>query len=290
MVKVDVLMPHYNDLVGLKMSLDSIAKQDWEGKFRVVICDDGSTNENYLEVEKELDLFDGETVLIRNEKNLGRPKTRNVLLENIESEYVAWLDAGDEWYPEKTRIQFDAIYRSMVRYSNSHIWVTCSYDWKWVGGRAKTIAQNISGDQVQSLMMGKELRAYLWTLLAPAEAFKWLGKFDDELLRLQDLDYFLRFTSQGGQIVTVGTSEPLCVYHKSDIGRNGIEVKNCFFHIYEKHKYLYAQYSPKFRKNRKYDIYMHSARFLESNGNRLEKIKMHAKAFFTHPLRYIIRF
>ncbi len=290
MVKVDVLMPHYNDLSGLKMSLDSIARQDWKGEFRVVVCDDGSTNENYLEAVKMLEDYDGETVLIKNEKNLGRPKTRNVLLKNIESEYVAWLDAGDEWYPEKTRLQFDAIYRSMVRYNNTNIWVTCSYDWKWIGGRARTIAQNVSGDQVQSLMMGKDLRAYLWTLLAPAEAFKWLGDFDENLFRLQDLDYFLRFASQGGHIVTVGSTEPLCVYHKSDIGRNGVEVKNCFFHIYNKHKHLYAQYSPKFRKNRRYDIYMHSARFLDSNGSSLEKVKMHIKAFFTHPLRYIIRF
>ena len=290
MVKVDVLMPHYNDLPGLRMSLDSIACQDWKGDFRVVVCDDGSTEENYLKAVKVLDDYHGETVLIKNEQNLGRPKTRNVLLNNIKSEYVAWLDAGDEWYPEKTRLQFDAIYRSMVRYDNKHIWVTCSYDWKWIGGRARLLKQNINGDQVKSLMMGKDLRAYLWTLLAPADAFKWLGEFDEKLPRLQDLDYFLRFASQGGQIITAGTTEPLCVYHKSDIGRNGVEVKNCFFYIYNKHKYLYYKHSTKFRKNRRYDIYMHAARFLNSNGSRLERVKMHTKAFLTHPLRFIFRF
>ncbi len=290
MVTVDVLIPHYNDPEGLEMSLRSIAEQDWKGNFRVVVCDDGSKAESLKKVEQVLDTYDGEVVLIKSPVNLGRPKTRNILLDNIASEYVAWLDAGDEWYPTKIRLQFEAIYRSMVRYENKNVWVTCSYDWKWVGGRARTIQQNTKGDQVQSLMMGKDLRAYLWTLLAKAEAFKWLGKFDEELPRLQDLDYFLRFASQGGQIVTVGSPEPLCVYHKSDMGRNGVEVKNCFFYIYNKHKYLYSQYSTKFRKNRRYDIYMHAARFLDSNGDTFKKISMNVKAFLTHPTRYLFRF
>jgi len=290
MVKVDVLIPHYNDVLGLKISLDSIEQQDWKGDFRVVVCDDGSINKNYLEVVKLLDKYQGETVLLKNEKNFGRPKTRNILLKEIESDYVAWLDAGDEWYPEKTRLQFNAIYRSMTKYENSNIWVTCSYDWKWIDEDARAIKQNINGDQVKSLIMGKDLRAYLWTLLGSADAFKWLGDFDEELPRLQDLDYFLRFTSQGGHIVNAGTSDPLCVYHKSDIGRNGIEIKNCFFYIYNKHKHLYFKHSPKFRKNRRYDIYMHASRFLKNNGNVFEKYKMHIRAFFTHPLRYIFRF
>ena len=50
-------------------------------------------------------------------------------------------------------------------------------------------------------MLGRRLRAYLWTLLGTARAFKAAGRFDERLPRLQDLDYFLRFIAAGGTLV-----------------------------------------------------------------------------------------
>ena len=73
------------------------------------------------------------------------------------------------------------------------VWVTCHYDWQWSGRRARLKKQEVAGDQLRELMLGERLRAYLWTLLGSAEAFKAVGRFDERLPRLQDLDYFIRF-------------------------------------------------------------------------------------------------
>src|SRR3546814_4055594 len=71
----------------------------------------------------------------------GRPYTRNVLLDSIDSRYVAWLDAGDEWYPKKLSSQFDMLNLIESAHVERPIWITCNYDWAWVGRKKKKIAQ-----------------------------------------------------------------------------------------------------------------------------------------------------
>src|SRR3546814_20664979 len=78
------------------------------------------------------------------------------------------------------------------------IWITCNYDWAWVGRKKKKLAQKTEQDQTKALLMGSSLRAYLWTLLGTAETFKNVGWFDERFPRMQDLDYFLRFLNHGG--------------------------------------------------------------------------------------------
>ncbi len=288
MTTVDILIPHYNDIVGLKLSIESINTQTWKGKFRIVVCDDGSEKENLAEVQK-LALTDNRIVLKVNEENKGRPYTRNVLLDLIESKYVTWLDAGDEWYADKISQQFKAYYRSQFKYEEDHIWVTCNYDWQWIGKKRSIRYQNIKGDQVKSLMIGAELRSYLWTLFGTADAFRSVGKFDESLPRLQDLDYFIRFSAKGGRIINSFEDKPLCVYHKSDIGRDAKEIRSCYYHIYHKHAHLYNKYSTTFRKNRKFEIERHTARFAASNNDLLLKYQYVLKSFLIDPIGFVFR-
>jgi len=288
MVKVDVLIPHYNDSEGLQLSLQSINEQTWKGDFRIVICDDGSEPE-CLEEVKTIAQQDTRIELLENEVNLGRPKTRNRLMDVIESEYVAWLDAGDEWYPEKIQEQFYAIYRAQYRYEEKNVWVTCNYDWQWVGKRKRKRIQNTDGEQLKKIMVGSDLRSYLWTILGTAESFKSVGPFDENLPRLQDLDYFMRFVAKGGVLVSPLTSRSLCVYHKSDIGRNAREIRHCYYYIYNKQLHLYSRYSKKFRKNRRYNIELHAARFAESNKDSFLKVNYVVKAVFVNPIGFLYR-
>lgn len=282
---LDVLIPHYEDASGLALSLDSVYAQNNSDNFRVVICDDGSSVST-REALEEIAQQHSNIVLINNEKNQGRARTRNTLLDSIESPYTAWLDAGDEWYPEKIKLQFDAIYRSMFRQRENVVWATCNYDWQWNLGRKRKRKQNINGDQMKSLMVGQSLRSYLWTVLAESENFKNVGYFDEKLPRLQDLDYFMRFVSRGGRLISPDTDKPLCVYHKSDVGRNAEEIKSCYYHIYNKHAHAYGKFRPVFRRNRRYDIELHAARFAQNNNNRTAMCKSIARAAAINPTRF----
>lgn len=269
---LDVLLPHYRDPAGLKLSLDSIAAQTWGGTMRVVVVDDGSPEADRSAAEHHAHTFEQETgaevTFLVNPQNLGRPRTRNRLLDAIEADYVAWLDAGDTWYPEKLERQF--VHLNALRMQGAdidRIWVSCTYDWKWDGNtHRRSLQQETTGDQVQLLLEGAQLRAYLWTLLGTRQAFQIAGRFDERLPRLQDLDYFLRFVRAGGTLATPHYTGALCCYFKSDVGRDAREINACNHLILEKHAAVIRLYPPALQSKLAYKAHTLAARFARNNG------------------------
>ncbi len=268
MATLDVLIPHYNDVAGLLLSLKSIAAQTWTGDIRVVVADDGSSGEVRAKLKEAVAVYPFQIVIIENKENKGRPYTRNVLLESIESPYASWLDAGDEWYPLKLEKQFEKIVDLEAANGPAPFWVTCNYDWVWTARRPKPRTQKVEGDQIKSLLMGANLRAYLWTLLAPASAFTDIGWFDERLPRMQDLDFFIRFQLHGGRVHNAMATEPLCAYHKSDEGRNAVEIRRCNQIIFDKHRPLFNRYGTNFTEMRLFRMEMLSWRFAQNNKDR----------------------
>ncbi len=268
MPTLDILIPHYNDVAGLDLTLRSIAAQTWDGDLRVVIADDGSKAGAAAEARALAEGFAHPVVFLANARNRGRPYTRNVLLDAIDSPYVAWLDAGDEWYPEKLAAQFEALLGLEAAAPGEALWMSCHYHWKWLDQQAYRVKRQLTEqDQVKALLVGTDLRAYLWTLLGRAETFRNVGWFDERLPRLQDLDYFMRFVLKRGRIVEPGRPEALCVYHKSDLGRSAAQIRQCNAYIFDKYRVLYNRYGSKFRRTRLFNMEMHSARFAANNDD-----------------------
>ena len=105
---VSVLMPVYNGFPGIKLSLNSLLLQtytDWE----CIIVNDGSTDRTKSFLE---DIKDTRFKVVHLNENKGRGYARQVALEHVSGEYIAYLDA-DDWYdPNKLAIQ--------VTYLNEH--------------------------------------------------------------------------------------------------------------------------------------------------------------------------
>ncbi len=268
--KVDVLIPYYNDPEGFSLTFSSILGQNWSGNIRLVIADDGSSDENYRIVRQIVEGSKFEVELVRNNVNRGRPYTRNVLLDLIDSEFVAWIDSGDEWYSKKLTEQHQSYLRWTKNISDKNVWITCNYDWQWIGKKKRKRFQSTGADQIRELLSGNHLRAYLWTIFASAETFRNVGYFDENLPRLQDLDYFIRFIYKQGCIRLADTDDALCVYHKSDIGRNASEIRNCNEYIFEKHKFTFDRYGSKFVNQRRFDMELLSARYAKNNKEMLK--------------------
>lgn len=136
-------------------------------------------------------------------------------------------------------------------------------------------------------MLGRRLRAYLWTLLGTARAFRGAGRFDARLPRLQDLDYFIRFIQGGGTLVVPPGAETLCRYHKSDIGRDAREIRRCNRLIFEKYRPGLQAYGPAFLKTIRYNADSLSARYAKNNGERLSRGLYLGRAIAAHPKRAI---
>lgn len=267
METVDILIPFFNDSDGFRKTLASIKVQTCLPQLRIVVVDDGSQAEHARELAKLLDHSDVPYRILTNAQNRGRPYTRNVLLDNMESDYVAWLDSGDEWFPDKTWRQLSALKKAGVTKDSTDFWATCSYEWREAGKSPTQIRQQTEDDIIKALLDGKRLRAYLWSILSPTPAMARVGYFDTSLPRLQDLDFFLRFASSGGQLVQPEDFTALCAYNKDHIGRSAREIDAAYSHIFSKHDALLMRYGRKFRMKCQRKSKANCARFADENGD-----------------------
>lgn len=108
---IDVLVPVYNGEKYIAKCLDSLLAQTYKN-LRIVVANDGSTDKT----EEILNLYTktNKNIVVlkkQNEKNIS--KTRNFLLEQIESKYFTFFDSDD--YAEPTYIE--ELYNLLINYN-----------------------------------------------------------------------------------------------------------------------------------------------------------------------------
>lgn len=92
---ISVVIPLYNKESQIAKTLRTVLCQTFQD-FEIVIVNDGSTDNSVSEVEK---ISDSRIRLI-NQANAGVSAARNKGIEEARGEYVALLDADDEWFPD----------------------------------------------------------------------------------------------------------------------------------------------------------------------------------------------
>src|SRR5690606_545531 len=107
-LSVTVGLPVYNDAARVPASVASVMNQTWQGEIRLLSVADGSTDSTPEVLEELANRYSNVTV-IRHPANRGRAAARNTILRHADSEYLAWIDSDDEWYPEKLEKQFEAL-------------------------------------------------------------------------------------------------------------------------------------------------------------------------------------
>ncbi len=99
--QVTVFIPVYNREQYIGEAIESILAQTFSD-FEILLVDDGSTDSS---VDKIRSFSDPRIRLVRNEENLGIPKTRNKGIEHARGQYMAMLDSDDRSYPERLEKQ-----------------------------------------------------------------------------------------------------------------------------------------------------------------------------------------
>lgn len=97
MVKVSIVMPVYNGAEFLQKSIESVSKQTLND-LELICVDDGSTDNSIdvlNELKKEYDF-----IKIVQQKNQGAGPARNNGIRNANGEYIAFLDADDEFFDD----------------------------------------------------------------------------------------------------------------------------------------------------------------------------------------------
>ena len=98
---VSVIIPVYNAGDTIGAALESVACQQ-AGEFEIIIVNDGSTDNSIDEIYAFKKAHPELRVTIIDKQHEGVSATRNVGLRIASGNYIAFLDADDVWYPEKT--------------------------------------------------------------------------------------------------------------------------------------------------------------------------------------------
>ena len=126
-MKFSVVIPLYNKMHYIEKTLRSVLAQTCQD-FEVVVVDDGSTDAS----AQVAAAVTSDKIRIISQPNQGVAVARNTGIENARGEFIAFLDADDEWYPDYLET-IDGLTRE---FPGSGFYVT-AYDVDLGGGKRK---------------------------------------------------------------------------------------------------------------------------------------------------------
>lgn len=115
---ISVIIPLYNKVKYIERSIHSVINQTYQ-YFEIIVVNDGSLDGSELLVNNFLD----NRIKLINQSNLGVSVARNIGVKNASFEYIAFLDADDEWSP----FFLESINNLINNFPESGIYATNNY-------------------------------------------------------------------------------------------------------------------------------------------------------------------
>ncbi len=105
-ITVSAVIPAYNAAKYVERAIESVLAQTRKAD-EIIVVDDGSTD-NTADVVRQF----GDKVKFIRQENAGASVARNTGIEAATSEWISFLDADDEWLPEKLKLQTEHLQRN----------------------------------------------------------------------------------------------------------------------------------------------------------------------------------
>lgn len=105
-MKISIICPTYNAssyINDLLLNLESQTYRDFE----LILIDDNSTDDTSLKVEEMKKKITYKILYLKSRVNIGAANARNLGLDNVNGEYVAFLDVDDLWVSTKLEEQLN---------------------------------------------------------------------------------------------------------------------------------------------------------------------------------------
>jgi glycosyltransferase involved in cell wall biosynthesis len=222
---VSVIIPAYNAERTLQRAIDSVLAQDYQ-PIEIIVVDDGSKDGTS---EIAAGYLHNALRLLRLPRNRGEGGVLNEGIANAKGEYIAFLDADDEWLPTKLTRQV-----AVLESNSAAIMATCGC--RFVDASGNLVEEfgmcppAVAKNQIwRSLLAATSIAKPC--VVVRASAFKQLGAFDTTVLIMADQDMWIRLASAGevefvDEYLTVAHDTPgsLTKVYRKDEDKYGLRV------------------------------------------------------------------
>ncbi|NWA62505.1 glycosyltransferase family 2 protein [Pantoea sp. B9002] len=229
-IRFSIVIPAYNASKSIVTTLDCVKAQTYRN-FEVIIVDDKSADAAELaQVVRSERYQDLAIKLELSEVKLNGAGARNKGIELATGDFISFLDADDEWHPDKLLVASETIAKLEAQGKSRYVifsQVNIHQDGSFLKvmpmqppGKNETVAEYLFGCygfiQTSTIVLKREDAAQI--------------QFDARYIRHQDYDFCIRADRMGYAFVMI--DKPLATYHlvtKFGSKHKGESVKYSFF-------------------------------------------------------------
>jgi glycosyltransferase involved in cell wall biosynthesis len=183
-----VIIPAYNRERYIGKAIESVLAQTCRD-FELIVVDDGSTDNTAKEVKRY-----GDRVCYIYQKNRGPSAARNTGIKAARGKYIAFLDSDDRFFPDKLRRN--------KKYLKRH--PKCKFLYSWyteVDGDGNKLGVKKprhcrSRKEIQKQLYRRNFTIRTSSVVVKRTCFKRVGLFDENYLKSQDWDMWLRLVAK----------------------------------------------------------------------------------------------
>jgi len=235
---VSVVIPAYNAEKYIGRAIDSVLRQSRRPD-EIIVVNDGSTD-NTEQVVKQF----GSQVRYIHQQNAGASVARNTAISAANCQWIAFLDADDEWLEEHLESQMSLLEKNAELVWAGANFYRCHGDGQLVADTEPAKAAELLGDkQYFDNFFTTYRKVVFWTgtAIISREVLNEIGLFRREIQMCEDVDMWFRIANH---YPTIGyNTKPLAVYYL-DIPGSQIKTRRKHQFICDSIEYL-LKYSDK---------------------------------------------
>lgn len=181
-IAFSIILPTYNRKEYIDKAVSSVLKQTYQN-FELIIIDDGSTDntKNYIKKNYAKQIKEGK-IRYFYEKNKGVCRARNYGLKQAKNEWIAFLDSDNVLYP-----YFLEVY---VKH------IICHREQIFYAIRKNKSTEKLTGNDFNYVKLLQGNYIDLGVLVFNRKIYKKLGGFDENMTRLVDWEFIVRYTQK----------------------------------------------------------------------------------------------
>ena len=205
---VSVIIPAYNAAKTIERALSSIAAQTLLPE-EIIVVDDGSSDGTADVVTSAANASNKLKIVFFQQQNKGAGAARNLALEKASQPYVAFLDADDEWLPEKLQRSMDVMSEGRFDLVAHDYLDTTDHGDVHIDCRQRL-------ESTDDPYLALYLKGYIPSIsvITKRELVIRVGGFDESLRNAQDFDLWLKLLADPQMKFTL-FGEALARYHHS---------------------------------------------------------------------------